>query len=354
MRLGDTFQPRAPYGSYDYLIVGYSEIGAASKKRAKALVYKGGADVESSPNRDPGLGVSGVGYAQAAARGLLLKDAAGQLLKAGADDWIGDVGSREFQKLWVANVVQLLQLHHGEGVFIDNVVCSLLGLSGGVPAAKYPTDNAWADAQASFMAYVGPALRAHGLYVAANMYCGGPDNGSGNNSWLQRIAPFVDGEMTESFEQNPNDVSQLYFDSPSTSWMGNWLGKLNAIRVAQRAKRDAFALTYGSPSDLRTMTYARASFLLVWNGKGGGFFYASPDGSDPSNRAWTTAVGRPLAPIRKVGGAYVRPYSAGYVVVNPSLAVVRVPLPAGLQALDGSKPGGSVTLASTSAAIFAR
>jgi hypothetical protein len=254
----------------------------------------------------------------------------------------------------VANVLQLLVRQHGEGVFIDNVVCSALGLSGGVPPAKYPTDGAWADAQASFVAYVGPALRAHGLYVAANMYCGGPDIGSGNNAWLKRLAPFVDGEMTESFEQNPNDLSQLYFDSPSTSWLGNWLGKLNAIRVAQGAKRDAFALTYGSPSDLRTMTYGRASFLLVWNGKGGGFFYASPDNSDPTNRAWTTAVGRPLAPIRRVNGAYVRPYSAGYVVVNPTLASVRVPLPPGLRAFDGSRPGSSVTLASTTAAIFTR
>ena len=105
--------------------------------------------------------------------------------------------------------------------------------------------------------------------------------------------------MTESFEQNPNNPSQLYFDSPSTSWVGNWLGKLNAIRVTQRANRDALALTYGSPSDLRTMTYARASFLLVWNGKGGGFFYASPDGSDPSNPAWTTPIGRPLAPSER-------------------------------------------------------
>ena len=354
MRLGDTFQPQARYRSYDYLIVGYSDIGAASEKRAKALVYKGGADVESSPNRNPGLSVSGVSYAEAAARGLLLKDASGQLLEAGADDWIGDVGSREFQKLWVANVLQLLLHEHGEGVFIDNVVCSLTGLSRGVPAAKYPTDTAWADAQAAFMAYVGPALRAHGLYVAANMYCGGPDDGSGNNAWLKRIAPFVDGEMTESFEQNPNNPSQLYFDSPSTSWVGNWLGKLNAIRVTQRANRDALALTYGSPSDLRTMTYARASFLLVWNGKGGGFFYASPDGSDPSNPAWTTPIGRPLAPIRKIGGAYVRPYSTGYVVVNPSLTAVRVPLPPGLRTLDGAGAGRSVAIAATSAAIFAR
>ena len=125
MRLGDTFQPQARYRSYDYLIVGYSDIGAASEKRAKALVYKGGADVESSPNRNPGLSVSGVSYAEAAARGLLLKDASGQLLEAGADDWIGDVGSREFQKLWVANVLQLLLHEHGEGVFIDDVVCSL-------------------------------------------------------------------------------------------------------------------------------------------------------------------------------------------------------------------------------------
>jgi hypothetical protein len=354
MRLGDTFRPAASYRGYDYLVVGYSYVGAAAKKIPKALVYKGAVDVTSSPNSNPALGVSGVSYREAAAHGLVLKDAAGHELKAAADDWIGDVGSRDFQERWVRNVERLLLRDHGDGVFIDNVVCSVTGLSHGVPPAKYPTDAAWADAQASFIAYVGQALRRKGLYVAANAYCGGPDDGSGNNAWLSRIAPNLNGEMIENFEQNPNNRSQLYFDSPSTSWLGNWLGKLNAVRAAQRAKRDAFVLTYGSPTDLRTMTYARASFLLVWNGRGGGFFYTSTDGADPTNRAWTTPVGRPLAPIHKVDGAYFRPYSHGYVVVNPSLETKNVPLPPGLRTLDGAAAPRSIELASTTAAIFTR
>jgi hypothetical protein len=353
MRLGDTFQPGLAYRGYDYLIVGYSDVRAAASKLPKALVYKAAAEVTSSPNRDLGLSISGVSYSEAAAHGLLLTDASGHLLSAHGDA-VGDIGSPDFQRRWVHNVLGLLTSRHGDGVFIDNVLCSVRGLTGGAVPAKYPTDAAWANAQVSFMAYVGKALHAKGKYVAANIYCSGPDNGSGNDAWLQRIAPYVDGEMVENFEQNPDNHSQLFFDSPTTSWMGNWLGKLNAIRTAQRAGKDAFALTWGSRSDIRAMTYGRASFLLVWNGKGGGFFYNTDDGSDPTNTAWTRPIGKPLAPMRKVGPAYVRPYSGGYVVVNPSLGTATVPLPSGLRALEGVSAGSSVQLAATTAAIFTR
>ena len=39
--------------------------------------------------------------------------------------------------------------------------------------------------------------------------------------------------------------------------------------------------------------YGKASFLLVWNGSGGGFFWQSNDGSDPWNPAWTIDIGTP-------------------------------------------------------------
>ncbi len=354
MRLGDSYRLAGGYSRYDYLIVGSGDFRAAAVRSVRSLVYKGAADVTESQNSDPGQGVSGVSRKEAALRGWLLKDASGNVLQIGADDWLGDVGSPAFQKRWTTNVSRYLLSHHLSGVFIDNVACSAMGLTNGRVPAKYPTDASWANAQASFIARVGSELRQKGLYVAVNAYCGGPDNGSGNDRWWARLAPNVSALMVEYFEQNPNDASQLYFDDPATSWLGNWRGKLNAITVAQRNGRDALALSYGSGVDTARMTYGRASFLLVWNGKGGAFIYNPNDGSDPWNTAWTTSVGIPTGAMRQVGQAYVRTYTRGYVVVNPSLSPATVSLPDGLRSLSGGPVGSSISLAPTTAAIFNR
>jgi hypothetical protein len=102
------------------------------------------------------------------------------------------------------------------------------------------------------------------------------------------------------------------------------------------------------------MTYGRASFLLVWNGTSGAYIYNPTDSTDPWNPAWTTAIGAPTGAMTQVGGSYVRDYSGGYVVVNPSQSTVTVPLPAGLKTLSGAAAGSSVTLATTTAAIFTK
>jgi hypothetical protein len=352
LRLGDSYRLAGGYGRYDYLIVGYGDLRAASVRSARSLIYKGAADVTESSNADPGRAMSGVSQKEAAAHGWLLKDAGGNALQIGAADWVGDVGSAGFQARWAKNVSRYLLAHHLGGVFIDNVVCSATGLAHGRASAKYPTDRAWADAQASFIAYVGHALKAKGLYVAVNAYCGGPDNGNGDDAWWARLAPNVSALMVEDFEQNPNDESQLYFDAPAASWMGNWRGRLNVIKVAQRMGKDALALTWGDRGDTAKMTYARASFLLVWNGRGGAFIYNTRDGSDPWNPAWTASIGTPVGAMKQVGPAFVRPYSGGYVVVNPSQAAATVSVPAGLKTFSGAAAGSSVSLAPTTAAIF--
>jgi hypothetical protein len=353
-RTGDSYRQGSGYGRYDFLVIGYGDVQAATRTGARVLVYKTSSEVKPSPNADRGAADSGVPYAQAAAQGWLLKDGAGKELQVTGSDWVGDVGSRGYQQAWLSNVSHWLRSHHAAGVFIDNVVCTLSGLTGGRYPAKYPSPSAWADAQASFIAYVGSRMKSMGLYVALNAYCEGPDSGSSNNAWWSRLAPNVSAESTEYFEQNPNNPAQQYYDSPSTSWLGNWAGKLDVLRVAQRHGRDAFAITAGTRDNTTLMTYARASYLLVWNGRGGAFIYAPTDGSDPWNAAWTTPIGKPVRSMQRAGAVYFRQYSAGYVVVNPSLAAVTAPLPAGLKTLAGASAGSSVQLAPTTAAIFRR
>jgi Hypothetical glycosyl hydrolase family 15 len=354
LRLGDTYRPGAQDARYDFVIVGYGDVYAAARSRAGILVYKAGAEVKPSPNQDRGAADSGVPYAEASARGWLLKDAAGKDVQSAGDAWLGDVGSKAYQQAWLANVSGYLLRHHAEGVFIDNVVCTLSDLTGGHMPARYPTSAAWAEAQASFIAYVGPRMKAMGLYVAINAYCEGPDNGSANNAWWARLAPSVSAEATEFFEQNSNNPTQPYFDSPSTSWLGNWQGKLNIVRAAQNHGANAFAITWGTRDNTTLMTYARASYLLVWNGRGGGFVYSTTDGSDPWNTAWTASIGKPVRSMQRSGAVYFRRYTQGYVVVNPSQSPATASLPAGLRTLAGPAAGRTVQLAPTTAAIFRR
>jgi hypothetical protein len=353
MRYGDSYKYASGYDRYDTLLVAYGDVDAAASTSARSLIYKGGVDVFDSPNTDPGANNGGVPYKQALANGWLLTDSSGVPLQAaGYGNWLGDVGSPGFQKAWSDNVSTWLIAHHADGVFIDNVLCRITDLANGKTPSKYPTDTDWSNAYVSFIQYVSTALRAKGLYVSANVYCYGPPDGSANVAWWKRVVPSLDGAMTETFEQSPLDNSVLYFECPSCSWTGNWKNMLGVLTTAQSLGKDAFALSYGAATDTRAMTYTRATYLLVWSGKGGSFLWEPRSLTDPWNSAWTTNIGTPSGAMTQVGSSFVRDYTGGYVVVNPSQSSQTVALPAGLVTLSGAAAGSSVTLASTTAVIF--
>src|ERR1041385_2222572 len=102
-RLGDTFRRGSGYGRYDFLVVGYGDIDAAARTSRRALVYKAGTEVQPGESSDRGAANTGVPYAEAAARGWLLKDAAGKELQPAGNDWLGDVGSQGYQQAWLSN-----------------------------------------------------------------------------------------------------------------------------------------------------------------------------------------------------------------------------------------------------------
>ena len=87
----------------------------------------------------------------------------------------------------------------------------LRGQTGGVVPAKYPTQSAWRTAMAGFVAAVGPALKAQGLYVGGQAFgwddSGGADNNDGSYDvgWWQQLAPNLSALFCEYFEQNPNN-----------------------------------------------------------------------------------------------------------------------------------------------------
>jgi len=265
-----------------------------------------------------------------------------------------DVGSAAYQEAWLRGVIQFLNEHHDDGVMIDNVLADIETLAG-TESAAYPTQRAWAAAQLSFIRAVGPPLRARGYYVLVNAsgyVRGNPasDTGEATASWWRRLAPYVSGMMNERYQETPTGSNELR--STGTSWTQNWAGWQRLVRVAQSSGRDFVGLTYGAAGDTRTMTYGKASFLLDWNGGDGAFVYEPTSDANPWNGAWTLNVGQPVGKKRPVGTGWLRRYSRGVVLVNPSPSTDQRFLLPGRYTAAGGRIVKAVTLSPTTGLIL--
>jgi hypothetical protein len=276
--------------------------------------------------------------------------------------YVGDIGSSTYRSKWVSHVTNQAKTLGFDGVSIDGVLGQYSGETGGVVPAKYPTEDSWRSAMAGFVATVGPALKAQGLYVGAEVYAwddaGGADNNDGSYdvAWWQQVAPYLSALFCEYFEQNPNNWSQMYSNTHQ-NWTDNWDGWLKLVDAAQSAGADFWGLNYasGTSVDVRNMTYGKASFLLKWDGgPGGAYFWDYRDGTahdiwDPN---WTMDIGTPSGAMYSVGsGAFRRDYSAGTVIVNPMQATQSINLGATYTTPTGASVT-TVTLGPTSAAIL--
>jgi hypothetical protein len=271
-----------------------------------------------------------------------------------ANNYIGDVGNPAYQAAWTNNVSSFLSASGADGVFIDDVLADIAVLTGRAYPAKYPSQEAWMDAIVSFIDYVGPALKAKGFYVLVNADGYSPGNGASDTGALtarfwQRLGPAVSGLMQENWLQSPTDITHLRSDGPQ--WDDNWSGWRNLGSVAQSMDRDFVGLTYGSSSNTQAMRYAKASFLLDWNGGGSSFIYEVA-GADPWASDWTKNIGTPGAAAYAVGAGWRRDYSGGTVLVNPSSSASQTfDLGDAYLAPDGSSVR-SVILAPTSGIVL--
>ena len=273
---------------------------------------------------------------------------------------VGDIGSPSYRSTWISRVIKQAKTLGFDGVSIDGVLGAFDGETGGVVPAKYPTDKAWANAMAGFVHAVGPALKAKGLYVGAEVYASAQglsnNNGSADGAWWRRVAPSLNALFCEYFEQNPTNWKQM-FSNTHADYTDNWDGWLKLVDIAQNAGADFFGLDYASGSssvDIRNMTYGKASFLLKWNGKGGVYFWDTRDNHAHNvwNVNWTMDIGSPVAAMHPVGsGAFQRNYSAGTVIVNPTKKTLTLRLDGTYTTPTGAS-ATSVTLAPTSAAIL--
>jgi hypothetical protein len=315
LRLGSSWEQASGYGRYAQLIVSRGFARQVGRAPGRSLVHFSGTDVNERYS-------TGVPYARAAASGWLLRGSDGSLLEnqGYGGNFIGDVGNAAYQQTWIRNVSRFLRVYHDDGVMIDDVLRDIRPLAGGYPN-KYPTQPQWAAAMASFVSVVGHALRAKGYYVAVNApgyTMDDPRSGGGtlDAAWWRQLAPSVDGFVNEYYVETPNGENKLR--SSGEDFDQQWDGWQRLIGVAQRMHRDFIGLTYGASGDTRAMMYGRASFLLDWNGGSSSFAYNTTDNSDPWNAAWTIDIGLPAGSKQRVGAGWLRRYTRGVALVNPS------------------------------------
>lgn len=258
-----------------------------------------------------------------------------------------------YRQAWIDSVLARLRdaNNDGSGVRYDGVWLDDAnmypghGMDGRIAELS---DAQYRNAMVSFLDQVAATIEAEGFVTAANL---------GANPWEpeQRAASIevahdVSVVNREGFVRW-GDSGQLFTDPGGP--VPHWDDEMKFAEDLQAAGARLHTITYGPSSDVRAQRYARATFLLAWNGRDGAASnYRVTDGGPSWNKEWTTDVGVPTSPRYPVGIGWRRDFTDGTVVVNAR--------PAGSQtyALGGSfqRPDGqcvsSVTLSPQSALVL--
>jgi hypothetical protein len=162
----------------------------------------------------------------------------------------------------------------------------------------------------------------------APVYGNGLANGSlyfGGSAPSSTILGGLDGGMAESF------VRDAYAPAGSFRPADQWRQDVELLRDVASKGDAGLAITkvWSSASDRQTnavQRYALATFLLGY--RPGLSFYSFRDdhGLTRWRSVWGRAIGSPTGPYEHVGDSYVREFTGGVVVVNPTGSKTHVPL----------------------------
>jgi hypothetical protein len=308
---------------------------AAIKKRSpdtKVLVYKNMTSTRRDAvqnGRDQSLLPTGVGYAYAEQHHprWFLRDMQGRLVSwtSAPDAWQMDIGNRGYERLWRRNVARELRAHRWDGVFVDGATAdpqTPWALNGRV-FARYPTALSYQRATTRFFRRVAPAIRRRGRLFVANVNDGAFDVW---RSWLG----YASGTSREWWTKAETGRSAGLIGG------AEWGAQLRQLRTAEALHKIFIAITYGPADDARSITYARASFLLAASSPTSALAYSSECGTP----AWTPKaaahLGAARGPATRVGPVWRRDFAGGVALVNPSSVPVPVVLGGSFRQPNGS------------------
>jgi hypothetical protein len=275
-----------------------------------------------------------------------LTDAGGARLNSSGYPWLWllDVGNAAYQDEWARNVIAEAKADGWDGVFMDDTNPTLRYHFDPARVAKYPNDAAWRAATRSMLANVGPRIQAAGLLAIANVCCARDYSGVWKE-WLGSLS----GAMDEMFTKWGNDPGTGYV----WDWgAGGWGGQLEEIKEAEAQGKYFLGIAHSRATDSAAAAYGLTTMLLASQGRST-FALAEDYTNETRFPIYDRAqqLGSPTGAYYRVGGAYRRQFSAGTVVVNPTLSPVRVELGGQYLAADGTQTTG-VSLAATSGAIL--
>jgi hypothetical protein len=347
---------------YSYVILHSWQAGLIPQLKStnpsiKVLVYKdtaatlsyachGGADDARLP--------AGVGYCWAGANrpDWFLQDTTGARIEfcdfPGA--WQMDVGDPAYQQKWLENVLADLRSAPWDGVMLDDVNQSETWHLCGRTIARYPTAAAYAAATESFLSRVGPALRGAGYLAMPNIALDDWWSQDGLSRW-DRWVSYSSGAIQEYFSKWGHGTGRWFTDD---GMHNDWSGRQALFTRTQAAGKTFIGIAYAPSDDARSMRYARASFLLDWNGGSSALVFepTTPEAQDPYFADWTTDIGAPAGARVRVGVAWKRVFANGIVVLDPSPSTPQTVSLGGNYVLPDGTIGSTVTVGPTEAVVL--
>ena len=337
---------------YGYVILqswGYGRIPTlkAANPNIKVIAYKNmtlTADYACKSGVDNAQLPSGVGYCWANTNhpDWFLTDTTGARIQSQyfTGQWMMDIGSAAYQNTWAQNVVADLKAHGFDGVMLDDANWSAHFHAGDRVIAKYPTQQAYQDASTSFLQNVCAQVRSAGLLALPNIQA------DASRSLRSQWAGYCSGSVKEYWVKWGTGTTQQKTDS-------GWAGELDQLQDAQAAGKIFLPITYAPTTDVRDMRFARASFLLGWDGSSTSALIYDVSGTDPWSSEWTASIGTPTgARFQVASGAWRRNFSGGVVLVNPSASASATVDLGGPYAMPDGSTVTSVTLDAASGLVL--
>jgi hypothetical protein len=281
----------------------------AQNPELKVLVYKNLAYSAAKPSATapPSTGVS----TNEAPSSWYLLNTAGQRVLPNGFTWMSamDVGNREYQERWANNVISELESQGWDGVFMDDVNPTIKYAYTPSSVAKYPTDATYSAAMESAVSYIGPRIQARGKLAIANFSCWAEYHNQ-LNGWLS----YLSGALDEMFVKWGSKAGEGYRPE------GQWKEQVEEASYAAAHGKIFLGFTQGAEGEVQAARYGYASLLLGADSAASYSFIPNY-----SAEAWMPEfeyqIGEPTGAYRKdASGVYMREFTNGLVVVNPSTA----------------------------------
>jgi hypothetical protein len=342
MRWGGSYDPAqvADYAKFDVLGVDVNAPSApadlaAAGAKTQVWLYRDAPGVRNDSGSNSEQGDS-VPIEVARANGWLAHDASGHEITDGVNTML-DFSIPAVSAGIADSFVTVWKPKGFHGCWFDDIVFWATTLYVNLPLPAGWTQETWVTNIVSHVRRISKLLRDAGVPSVYNANGRNPNDSTGAVNgddeiafWKLLAAPASGDEApptglsSEYWEQSPVDNS-VYTINPS-AWTGHWDGWRRVHPLCHQLGIEFWPTMYFNADDA-TAIYARASFLLDWNGTGI-MVGALPGAARPSyGPKWCLNPGAPDGPaVESPAGVWTRRFGSGAhtVVVNANAGTASI------------------------------